>query len=429
MSHTPKSKELNIGDIFQIGSDNYEVLKFLPGRGPGKGLGVFAKKLPDGPEFIVKDDKPSICVAEGLMTLSNIQDASKAAIQASLGILKKGENSPPTLVTIQPKFVAEEGQMVQGFDEFILKRKRDPKTFWSEESKNQEAIATCISTMTEPVKKQLAKAIFLSQLNGDESLHIGQFMVSFGQDREITGIVKVDFGALGRWAGKRLNEKDFDIFTTSQAYTKTISQLGNDYVSYLLQDDTIRKELVRLWATLDKEQFKQDVEKKFDELSKVLDSVDRDSRGKILRDFYNDVLFKGCDKPSLDISDPQTISSVKKAFLETTEARFEQTFKHAQSIRTIRIKEFIKELPEFPQYITNKIAKISTLEELKNYITSIQELNLDRQNPNYKNLMTSLCSLKEELEPTQAKTTTQFKNLLKKLTQIEPPTDPKIRGP
>jgi len=424
--------------VLEIGADKYKVIADLPGRGPGKGFGVYAEKLDaegvgTGGYFIIKEDKLSTCLAESLMTLpNNGKDVfSTSAIQASLGVLKKTGSSTPILVTVQPKFVAQEGQQVKGLDQFILGDKRNPNTLWSEESSNQQKIADCISAMSDPVKKQFAKAIYLSQLNGDESLHIGQFMVTVGKDSKISEIVRVDFGALGRWADKRKTDKDFKLFNTSQAYHKSwFSQFGNDYVSYLVKDPIVQTELVRLWIDTNVDEYLKGIQQRFKEQLDKFPANDPVMLKTALQDFHNDVLNTGGDKIDAKVVVTQLMAQVKVKLLLTSSVRCEQMVKEANIIlreiaQSKRIKEVIDEsLPQFcskPEFdalhaisnllgtgdnIISELANLSTLEQLEAYIARIEK---EASDPKYARVLQILYPLKEELNPTKTNPVEQYK--------------------
>lgn len=118
--------------------------------------------------------------------------------------------------------------------------------------------------MTEHAKNQLAMAIFTSQLVGDESLHVGQFMVKRDNQGVITDLTRIDFGARERYAVRRESEKDFT-HATSHAYNKKWnSQVGNDYISYLLAHPDINARVMQLWARpIDTHKLAKDYEDTF----------------------------------------------------------------------------------------------------------------------------------------------------------------------
>lgn len=131
------------------------------------------------------------------------------------------------------------------FDQLIFGRKRNPRTVFSEEYKRSSKVGEQIKSLSDAVKMQLANAIYLSQLNGDESLHTGQFMVTVKTGtKDVTSITRIDFGALGRYGMAR---NEFDPLHTSKQYAQS-GQFGKDYVSFLLQDTTVKNHLLHLWC-------------------------------------------------------------------------------------------------------------------------------------------------------------------------------------
>lgn len=441
-------------DVLKIGTDKYKVTAVLPGRGPGKGLGVYAEKLDaqgvgTGGCFIIKEDKFSTCLAESLMTLPNNgkDDFSTSVIQASLGILRIKGSSTPILLTVQPKFVAQEGQEVMGLDQFILGDKRNPNTLLSAESSNQQKIADCISAMSDPVKKQFAKAIYLSQLNGDESLHIGQFMVTVGKDSKISEIVRVDFGALGRWAGKREKEKDFKLFNTSQAYQKSwFSQFGNDYVSYLVEDPIVQTELVRLWINTNKDGFIKEAEDRFDTQVGVMERFaegNTELHRKTLSDFLHEVLNKGMNALPEEVDYKAFKEQVKTQFKDTATARCEQMVEKARSERIrVVIAENLRETIAKALIINlfgastdldeliSQLPAISTYAQLQTYIEKIETENEKAPNQHCRALLKILKPLMAELNPRSYDSASQYREQMAELkTQEVPAVNGEIMTP
>lgn len=242
----------------------------LSGRGQAA-LGAFYD-LPDSTgrvsSRLVKEDKPGTCLAESLVIDVKHplhKDDPSPILQADISFATKSDKTR-VVVSNQPAFTVAEGNELLGLDQLILRHKRNPKTLASEESAHPEAIAKSIADMPTDIKKQLAYAIYISQLNGDESLHTGQFMVEREREgaKTIKKIQRIDFGALGRYADSRQRAGDIDPLHTSSAYANS-GQLGKDYVSYLLQDNEVRDHLLSLWAQTDLEQVKDAASARFTE--------------------------------------------------------------------------------------------------------------------------------------------------------------------
>jgi hypothetical protein len=176
-----------------------------------------------------------------------------------------------------------------GLDEIILGRKRDPKTFISEEWWHATDIIDVINSMSLNLKKQLALAIFMSQINGDESLHLGQFMVSQNENGEITKIQRVDMGALSRFAFTR---SEHNPLKTSPEY-KASGQFQKDYIHYLVQDNDVKKELLKLWTIIDVDKVVEQVGKRFDQ--QIQHFEDNNLKEEALSGFYK-TLIKGSEK-------------------------------------------------------------------------------------------------------------------------------------
>ncbi len=135
----------------------------------------------------------------------------------------------------------------QPWAEFITGKPRDPKTLRSYEAKNKTKILNSIENMTREAKNQFAMAIVLSEAVGDESQHIGQYLVK-GTKECITGVVRIDLGAAGRNIVQRNKENDIAPGTGSRSYVRRpFSQLGNNYISIPLADAEIKAKYQQFW--------------------------------------------------------------------------------------------------------------------------------------------------------------------------------------
>lgn len=284
-----------------ISGQIYSFIKKLCGRGQ-VGAGGFYKRQSDQKEFLIKKDPPGICMVESLVvpyipdpvtikdddTVSDSSSNGGDLIEKFLQNLRENPEEVPivqadigcspdgTVYSIQPKFEAKNtDERVMGLDEFLLGRKRWPFSPVSYEYCFQSRIKEKLATLSPEVKMQLAYAIYLSQLNGDESLHTGQFMISVkdkssnSRELEVTSVKRVDFGALGRYALQRVYSKDFNLQHTSASYS-TSGQMKKDYVAYLLQDDEIKKYLLEFWKKTDAAKATEAITTRYQEqLSKV----------------------------------------------------------------------------------------------------------------------------------------------------------------
>lgn len=225
-----------------INGQHYTFQSALSGRGQSGMAGFYNS---EGKTYLIKEDNPGTCLAESLAINYHPHPNNNPVpiIQANVALVEK--NGQKISVSIQEKCVAKENETLMPLDQLIFGRKRNPKTVFSEEYKRSGAVREQIKALSDPIKIELANAIYLSQLNGDESLHTGQFMVTVKTGtRDVTSITRIDFGALGRYAMAR---DEFDPLHTSKQYAQS-GQFGKDYVSYLLQDNTVKDHLLQLWA-------------------------------------------------------------------------------------------------------------------------------------------------------------------------------------
>ena len=206
-------------------------------------------------QYLVKADRPGICLAESTATDAFlVEEDHRGSINcAHIGFLN-GQ-----LVSVQAKVEAGAGETIIGFDEYVYGGKRDPSTWWSEESRHASEIQVALASLTPRAEKDLAHALFASTALGDESLHLGQFMAvtsGIGGDRKIQRIVRVDFGARERFTKKRFETFDFHPTKTSKYYERS-GQFNKDYISYLLVNPLLKIQFLSLWETADVEKIVQ----------------------------------------------------------------------------------------------------------------------------------------------------------------------------
>ncbi len=217
----------------------------LGGRGQAGVAGFYVSEDPsDNNEYLIKVDDSATCLMEGFACFAEsvIPDTLKSSVNfAHAGKANIDSNDEEVAVSIQPKLTG-----YKPWDVVIAGSKRNPKTMVSFEATNMSSILASIDQMTEHAKNQLAMAIFISSLVGDESLHVGQFMVKTNDNGIITDITRIDFGARERYAVLRQELNDYT-HETSRAYERS-GQLGKDYISYYLAHPDIKARVMHLWT-------------------------------------------------------------------------------------------------------------------------------------------------------------------------------------
>ena len=334
-----------------------KLIRKLEGRGQA-GFGDFYR-FGDG-VYLIKKDTPGTSLAEALVfqynPLGHEVDSKPPIIQAEISFAQINSESI-IIISKQPSFETSSGGNICGLDDVVLGHKRDPKTWWSEESismsRDPLSIKKAISMMTPEAKKQFAHAIYTSQLNGDESLHTGKFMVERSRDgKQITKIQRIDFGALGRFAEART---DFNPFHTSEIYTSS-GQYEKDYVNFLLQDKEINNHLLELWANTDVTEVMRLANDRFLQETTVLrkDCLPG-SRTALLGKyeiigFYNQ-LIRGMHYPTILAEEKpigESLDLLKTKFLSTVKKRCEEMIKSAKKEKEYSDKiELIEETVEY----------------------------------------------------------------------------------
>lgn len=270
---SPRTDQSPESIAYQDDSGNqYRFIKPLSGRGqPGKAGFYEDSKGQDskGQLFLIKEDDLATCIQEGSaqFVIPFLPEEHKHAINLAridqFSEIKKPENK--SIVTIQPAI--KDGVP---WDRVILGVKRDPSTWRSIESQNEEKILAHIASLPNSAKADLAAAIFASALAGDESLHIGQFMAILDEENNVIGLVRVDLGARERHGILRLYKNDFK-HETSKAYASS-GQFGKKYMNYLLKDPDVRIKYLQLWMQslgVDQEPGKESVDAFRAALSKI----------------------------------------------------------------------------------------------------------------------------------------------------------------
>lgn len=229
----------------------YEFKASLEGRGQKGEAGFYTD--PDNCEVLLKVDDVATCLLEGTAYFARsaglLPKHLKNSVNfASLAVI---EDVPNKIASIQPRVIPTSGGTIKPWDLVVYDKKREPRTLWSTESWNKEKIIDSISKLTPDAQWQLAAGIVYSQIVGDESLHLGQFMCEQQQDGSVTGITRIDLGARERFAVRRNSDKDISPFKTSRAYESS-GQFGKDYVGYLLANPELKRKVALLWVNMDK---------------------------------------------------------------------------------------------------------------------------------------------------------------------------------
>ncbi len=229
----------------------YKQIDRLKGRGQA-GLAAFYKKTSDPKiQILVKVDDPATCVVEGsadFVTTSHVipTQLANTVNYAYVGSYSD-ENNQTHTISIQDKVVPTNStEKVVPWDTIVYGKKREPKTMFSTESWHPEKIRENLTNMLPTTQWQLAGGIFASNIAGDESLHIGQFMAIQDNQQNVVGIKRIDLGARERYAIVRSNHP-YDPYKTSSQYCAS-GQFGKDYIDFLLSSEDIKRKYTLLWS-------------------------------------------------------------------------------------------------------------------------------------------------------------------------------------
>lgn len=246
----------NATTIIDDDKQEYQLVNPLNGRGQ-PGLAAFYQKTIDPKiPILVKVDDPATCVMEGsadFVTTSHVIPTQLAnTINYAYVGLYTDENNQTHTISIQDKVVPTNStEKVVPWDTIVYGKKREPKTMFSTESWHPEKIRENLTNMLPTTQWQLAGGIFASNIAGDESLHIGQFMAIQDNQQNVVGIKRIDLGARERYAIARSNHP-YDPYKTSSQYCAS-GQFGKDYIDFLLSAEDIKRKYTLLWsiATID----------------------------------------------------------------------------------------------------------------------------------------------------------------------------------
>lgn len=226
-----------------------KLVKKLEGRGH-QGFAAFYE-LPDGRQLLLKSDPSEICLLEGSASFVNnlIPPAYSSSINfAHVGLLEYENTRQMSVITVQDAVIPHQTEhKITPWDVVVFGKKREPKTLISTEFYYQKTIYDTIDAFNENLKWQLATAIFASTALGDESLHLGQFLVEVNlKSNSIEGITRIDLGARERYGSMRAKHEDFK-HATSKLYASS-GQFFKWYIYYHLQHPEIKTKYLSLWA-------------------------------------------------------------------------------------------------------------------------------------------------------------------------------------
>jgi len=293
----------------------------LIGRGQA-GVAGFYKEKVSKKQYLIKQDKLATCVLEGSAGFAEYliphgRPGLKSAVNfAYASRWKQTPDAKEVAVTVQPRL---EGY--QPWAEVMTGKRRKAKSPISFEALNRTTIRGSIRHMSRQAKYELATAIYLSEVVGDESLHVGQFMVQVGADGLIGHITRVDFGARERFAALRMQNKDNHPGETSTPYRKS-GQFGKSYICYLLRDPDIRAKYLELWAR-DINNPEELAKRNREAVRGQLNNIPEADRYDAL-DGIKSTLKGGKDKNFRVERSPAGEESVLKLLEQTTKARIEQ---------------------------------------------------------------------------------------------------------
>jgi hypothetical protein len=362
----------------EINGELFQFIRPLTGRGQAAMAG-FYQSASDKRTYLIKEDNPGTCLAEGTAIVYNPtkEQRDSPIIQAQIAITEK--NGQPISISIQEAFTVKDEEGIKPFDAVLLGHKRAPKTWISEEWRASSTIKEKIGQLTTDVKEQLAYAIYTSQLNGDESLHTGQFMVAENKDTgELTSIKRIDFGALGRYG---LARKDFDPMHTSKEYAGS-GQWGKDYVSFLLQDKFVADKVMELWRKTDPLEVADKIVERF---MKQLDNITVPTIKKTALQQFSQSLLKNSTSvlPSdlhPDAMETQIILHVHAAALKRASG-YSSAAKNALQMDTTLTKGNIDKFITYKEHYGEQLHKSTSIDTLDTASMTSETKSEEDQSP------------------------------------------------
>jgi len=266
----------------------------LGGRGQDGFAGFVGQRDDESRQYLIKIDDPATCLLEGSAKFAQdlmLPGHENAVNFASTGLMTVTQPNKPDeihTVSIQDRVAPQENHTIKPWDVVVYGSKRNPKRPISTEYFNQGNIKNNIAAMTEKAQWDLANAIFISTLVGDESLHVGQFMAEVDENNQVTAITRIDLGARERYSAARYNADDFQ-HQTSSLY-KNSGQKGKDYISYLLNSPEVREKYLALWSReLDIQAIARNHARVFlEELSKLPETQQEIALNDIIKTVFKD---------------------------------------------------------------------------------------------------------------------------------------------
>lgn len=198
--------------------------------------------------FFIKRDPLGTCLAEASCThefLPTEQQQSSCCAQIGLVDGK--------VVSIQPAITRPHNMSLVELDTWVYGAKRKAQTLVSSEAFYWQTIRKFLQNLTPNARQDLALGLLVSTANGDESVHLGQF-VAIVENQKIVSIKRVDFGARERFAVHRWETNDLLPGKTSDAYASS-GQLGKQYIDFLVADPKLKSNFLSMWAQADTEKM------------------------------------------------------------------------------------------------------------------------------------------------------------------------------
>lgn len=218
----------------------------------GRGQSGLANFYTNGQtQSLIKEDDASTCVLEGTAYFAEhlLPPALKNAVNfATAGVV--AISPKPMIVSVQPRVMpSTQGGAVKPWDVLVYGAKREPMSLVSWEQWYEGKLSRGIAELNSMAQWQLAAGIFTSQVVGDESLHVAQFMADVDADNNVIGIKRIDLGARERYARLREIKEEVDPYNTSAQYQST-GQFGKNYCGLMLKSPELNHKLTMLWARL-----------------------------------------------------------------------------------------------------------------------------------------------------------------------------------
>ncbi|MBS0287652.1 MAG: hypothetical protein JSR17_10170 [Proteobacteria bacterium] len=281
----------------------------LGGRGQAEKAGFF-EDATTHKQFLIKEDKPETCLLEGtayFVKQANLlpQILAGAVNYATVAALAT-EKAVGKTVSVQERVTSPfPGGKVMPWDELVYGVKRNPNTIWSIESWYPAFVKRGVAELNSMPQWELAAALFASNIAGDESLHVGQFMALVDDHQRVLGIKRIDLGARERAAVAREKRSDLSPYHASTSYQGSIwkgKQMGKDYISFLLAEPGLERKYNLLWLMLANRRKEDELVENIVKQSKEVfmrqyDAVPEEHKDKVLENIA-EIINSGADPES-----------------------------------------------------------------------------------------------------------------------------------